>query len=181
MGLKGRVWKFGDQIDTDIIMPARYGELESDEYKKHIMEPVRPDFFSLIHEGDFIFAGEGFGMGSSRGHAVVALQEAGIKAIVAPSFARIFYRSAINEGLPAIECPEAYDNTDEGDLVQIDLSSGLIDNETKAMEFRFRPFPDLVLKIILAGGGVNLFKSNLKEYDRERKGNETNHRAQETS
>ena len=181
MHLKGKVWRFGEEIDTDIIIPSRYCVLTPDEYKKHIMEPIRPEFFSLIHEGDFIFAGEGFGMGSSRGHAVVALQEVGIKAIVARSFARIFYRSAINEGLPAIECPEMYDNTDEGDLVQIDLSSGLIENETKAMEFRFRPFPDLVHKIILAGGGVNLFKSNLKEDDRGGKRNETNNRTQETS
>jgi 3-isopropylmalate/(R)-2-methylmalate dehydratase small subunit len=159
MGIKGKVWKFEDEIDTDIIIPARYCELMPEEYKRHIMEPIRPGFFSLIHEGDFIVAGSFFGMGSSRGHAVVALQEAGIKAIVARSFARIFYRSAINEGLLLIECPEVYDNTDEGDVLQIDISLGIITNETKGVQFHFHPFPELVQNIISAGGGVNYFKN----------------------
>lgn len=163
MILEGKVWKFGDEIDTDIIIPARYCELTLEEYKRHIMEPIRPDFYSLVREGDFIFAGKAFGMGSSRGQAVSSLQEAGIKAIVAQSFARIFYRSAINEGLPLFECPEAYKNTDEGDVVQIDIESGLIRNKTKASEFHFQPFSDLVLKIILAGGGVNYFTKTIKE------------------
>ncbi len=157
MILEGRVWKFGDEIDTDIIIPGRYLELTPEEYKKHIMEPVRPDFYRLIQQGDFIFAGKAFGMGSSRGQAVTSLKEAGIKAIVAQSFARIFYRSAINEGLPVFECPEAFKNTEEGDLVRIDVSSGLIRNKTKTLEFHFQPFPDLVLKIIMAGGGINYF------------------------
>ena len=161
MILKGKVWKFGDEIDTDIIIPARYVELPPEEYKKHIMEPVRPDFSSLLQEGDFIFAGKGFGMGSSRGHAVVALQKAGIRAIVAHSFARIFYRSAINEGLPVIECPEASDLTDEGDTVEIDVASGDIKNETRGTEFRFHPFPELVQNILWAGGGVHYFKNRL--------------------
>ncbi len=159
MILKGKVWKFGDEIDTDIIVPARYVELTPDEYKKHIMEPVRPDFYSLVHEGDFIFAGKGFGMGSSRGHAVVALQKAGIRAVVAHSFARIFYRSAINEGLPLIECPEASDHSSEGDLVEIDIASGDIRNKTEGTTFRFHPFPELVRNILTAGGGVNYYKN----------------------
>jgi 3-isopropylmalate/(R)-2-methylmalate dehydratase small subunit len=163
MVLRGRVWKFGDEIDTDIIIPTQYCELTPEEYKKHVMEPVRPGFYSLIHEGDLIFAGNGFGMGSSRGHAVVSLQEAGIKAVVAASFARIFYRSAINEGLPVIVCPEAYRNTDEGDAVEIDVSSGIIRNVSKGADFRFQPFPDLVLDIILAGGGVNYFSKAIAE------------------
>jgi len=163
MILEGKVWKFGDEINTDIIIPSRYCQLSPEEYKKHIMEPIRPDFYGMIKKGDFIFAGNGFGMGSSRGHAVLSLQEAGIRAIVGKSFARIFYRSSINEGLPVIECLEAYDKTDEGDLVKIDISSGIIENKTKALEFRFQPFPDLVLKIILAGGGVNYFKKQSGE------------------
>jgi len=163
MILQGKVWKFGDEIDTDIIIPGRYIELSPDEYKKHIMEPVRPDFFPLIRAGDFIFAGKGFGMGSSRGHAVVALQKAGIHAIVAHSFARIFYRSAVNDGLPVIECPDASDQTDEGDLVTIDLSSGAIKNETKGTKFLFRPFPELVRNILFAGGGVAYFKELSKQ------------------
>jgi 3-isopropylmalate/(R)-2-methylmalate dehydratase small subunit len=159
MVLQGKAWKFGDEIDTDIIIPSMYCTLTPDEYKKHIMEPIRPNFYHLVHEGDFIFAGKGFGMGSSRGHAVVAIQEAGIRAIVAHSFARIFYRSAINEGLPVIECPEAYENTEEGDLVQINLSTGVIRNETKGIESIFRPFPSLVQEIIMAGGGVAYYRS----------------------
>lgn len=161
MILKGKVWKFGDEIDTDIIIPARYIELSPDEYKKHIMEPVRPGFYSLIQEGDFIFAGKGFGMGSSRGHAVVALQKAGIRAIVAHSFARIFYRSAINEGLPVIECPEASDLSNESDLVEINMSSGDVKNETQGKTFRFHPFPELVRNILMTGGGVNYYKDLL--------------------
>ena len=161
MNLRGKVWKFGDEIDTDIIIPARYVELPPDEYKKHIMEPVRPNFSSQLQEGDFIFAGKGFGMGSSRGHAVVALQKAGIRAIVAHSFARIFYRSAINEGLPVIGCPEASDRTEEGDTVEINVASGDIKNETRGTEFQFHPFPELVQNILLAGGGVHYFKNRL--------------------
>lgn len=159
MALRGKVWKFGDEIDTDIIIPARYCELDPEEYKQHIMEPIRPDFYSRVKDGDFIFAGKVFGMGSSRGHAVIALKEAGIKAIVAHSFARIFYRSAINEGLLVIECPEAVNRTAEGDLVEIDIAKGIIRNESKAAEFHFPPFPDLVQKIILAGGGVAYYRS----------------------
>lgn len=158
MILKGKVWKFGDEIDTDIIIPTRYIELTPDEYKKHIMEPVRPGFYSLVQEGDFIFAGKGFGMGSSRGHAVVALKQAGIRAIVAHFFARIFYRSAVNEGLPVIECPEASDFASEGDRVTIDVASGNIRNETQGGVFQFHPFPKLVQEILLAGGGVNYYK-----------------------
>ena len=161
MILEGKVWKFGDEIDTDIIIPSQYGAMAPDEYKKHIMEAIRPNFFSLIDQGDFLFGGKGFGMGSSRGHAVLALQEAGIGAIVAHSFARLFYRSALNDGLPVIECPEAYEDTDEGDLVQIDILSGVIVNKTKNLDFRFQQFSGLVREIILAGGGVNYFKKRL--------------------
>jgi 3-isopropylmalate/(R)-2-methylmalate dehydratase small subunit len=167
MILKGKVWKFGDEIDTDVIIPTQYCELTPDQYKKYVMEPVRKDFYSLVQEGDFIFAGEAFGIGSSRGHAVVAIKEAGIRAIVAASFGRIFYRSSINEGLPVFVCPEAYHRSDEGDLVQIDVPSGLIENKSKNLKFRFQPFSDLVLKIILAGGGVNYFAKNLGEIEKD--------------
>ncbi len=158
MILQGRVWKFGDNINTDIIIPSRYCELDPQEYKRHIMEPIRPDFYSQIKQGDLIFAGKSFGIGSSRGQAVVALLEAGLRAIVAHSFARIFYRSAINEGLPVIECPQASDQADEGDFVEIDLSSGNITNKTKKKEFPFHPFPQLVRDILLAGGGIHYYR-----------------------
>ncbi len=166
MILKGKVWKFGDEVDTDVIIPTRYCELPPDQYKKHVMEPLRKDFYSLVQEGDLIFAGEAFGIGSSRGHALEAIKEAGIRGIVAVSFGRIFYRSWINEGLPAMVCPEAYHQTDEGALVEIDVPSGRIENITKGLQFRFQPFPDLVLKIILAGGGVNYFSKNLEEIEK---------------
>jgi len=157
--LEGKIWKFGDEIDTDIIIPSQYLVLPPDTYKKHIMEPIRQDFYSLIQDGDFIFAGKGFAMGSSRGQAVEAIKEVGIKAIVAISFGRIFYRSAINEGIPVIECPEAYYKSEEGDLIRIDISSSIIRNKTKALNFHFQPFPDLILKIILSGGGTNYYKN----------------------
>ena len=162
MALRGRVWKFGDEINTDIIIPARFCGLSPAEFKTHIMEPVRSGFYSLVKEGDVIFGGKAFGMGSSRGHAVVALQEAGIKAIVAYSFARIFYRSSINEGLTVIECPEAYQATNEGDVVQIDILSGTITNETQDRRFTFPPFPELVHNIIAAGGGVAYYRKQLQ-------------------
>ena len=158
MILKGQAWKFGDEIDTDIIIPTQYCELPPEKYKKHVMEPIRKDFYSLVQVGDFIFAGEAFGMGSSRGHAVVAIRDSGIRGIVAVSASRIFFRSAINEGLPVFICPEAYQKTDEGDSIRIDVSAGKIENMTKKCEFQFQPFPELVRNIILAGGGVNYFK-----------------------
>jgi 3-isopropylmalate/(R)-2-methylmalate dehydratase small subunit len=159
---EGKVWKFGDEINTDIIIPSQYAALPPDEYKKHIMEAIKPGFHSLIQAGDFIFAGKQFGIGSSRGQAIAGISEAGIKAIVAVSFGRIFYRSAINEGLPAIVCPEAVSHTEEGDLVQIDIASCTILNKAKGIKFHFQPFPDLVYKMIMAGGGVNYYKENLK-------------------
>ncbi len=158
MILQGRAWKFGDDINTDIIIPGRYCELDPQEYKKHIMEPIRPDFYSQIKQGDMIFAGKSFGIGSSRGQAVVGLLEAGLRAIVSHSFARIFYRSAINEGLPVIECPEASDQAEDGDVVQIDLASGIIVNQTRKKEFQFHPFPQLVRDILLAGGGIHYYR-----------------------
>jgi len=162
MALTGRVWKFGDEINTDIIIPARFCGLSPAEFKTHIMEPIRPGFYSQVKHGDVIFGGKAFGMGSSRGHAVVALQEAGIKAIVACSFARIFYRSSLNEGLTVIECPEAYQATDEGDVVQIDILSGTVTNETKDRRFSFPPFPELIQNIIAAGGGVAYYRKQLQ-------------------
>lgn len=158
MVLKGKVWKFGDEIDTDLILPARYLELPLKEYVKHMMDPVRPGFNQLVTGGDIIFAGEKFGIGSSRGQAVAGLKEMGIKAIVAVSVGRIYFRSAINEGLPVIESREAYEQTEEGDMVSVDISLGIIKNESKKTEFHIHQFPDLILDIIKCGGGVNYYK-----------------------
>lgn len=161
MIIEGSVWKFGDDIDTDIIIASQYLHLPLEEYSKHLMEPVRPGFHSLVRDGDIIFAGKGFGIGSSRGQAVAALQKVGIKAVVAKSFGRIFFRSCINEGLPLIECPEACHRTDEGDSVEIDIVSGTVSNKTKAMKFDFKPYPSIVREILLAGGGIRYYKRML--------------------
>jgi 3-isopropylmalate/(R)-2-methylmalate dehydratase small subunit len=158
MMLEGKVLKLGDNIDTDIILPAQYLALPLDEYSKHLMEPARPGFYDQVAKGDFIFAGHGFGIGSSRGQAVEAIKCVGIKAIVAVSYGRIFFRSAINEGLPFIECEEAYVHTDEGDAVQIDIESSTIINKSKKLKFSFQPFPLLLVDILSAGGGVNYYK-----------------------
>lgn len=158
MKLEGRVLKLGDEIDTDIILPARYLALPLDAYSKHLMEPVRPDFYKEVETGDIIFGGHGFGIGSSRGQAIAAIKHVGIKAIVAISYGRIFFRSAINEGLPFIACKEAYINTDEGDIVQIDLESSTIINKSKKLRFAFPPFPKMLVDILVVGGGVNYHK-----------------------
>jgi 3-isopropylmalate dehydratase small subunit len=158
MKLEGRVLKLGDEVDTDIILPAQYLALPLDEYSRHLMEPVRPDFYKDINDGDIIFGGHGFGIGSSRGQAIEAIKNNGIKAIVANSFGRIFFRSAINEGLPCITCTEAYINTDEGDIVQIDIASNTVVNKSKNQIFTFPPFPKLLIDILTVGGGVNYYR-----------------------
>ncbi len=158
MKLEGKVLKLGDNIDTDIILPAQYLALPLEEYSKHLMEPARPDFYRQVSRGDFIFAGHGFGIGSSRGQAVEAIKRVGIKAIVSISYGRIFFRSVINEGLPFIGCEEAYIHTDEGDMVQIDIESSTIINQSKKLKFTFQPFPALIVDILRFGGGVNYYK-----------------------
>ncbi len=158
MKLEGRALKLGDEIDTDIILPARYLALPLEEYSKHLMEPARPDFHKEIQTGDIIFGGHGFGIGSSRGQAIAAIKNVGIKAIIAISYGRIFFRSAINEGLPFIACEEAYIHTDEGDIVQIDLESSTVINKTKKLKFTFPPFPEMLVDILTVGGGVNYYK-----------------------
>ncbi|UCH23617.1 MAG: 3-isopropylmalate dehydratase small subunit [Deltaproteobacteria bacterium] len=165
MILNGKVWKFGDGVDTDVIIPARYGALPIEQYKTHLMEPIRPGWAVLVKEGDFIFAGNNFGIGSSRGQAVAGLKAVGIRAVIAISFGRIFFRSAINEGMALIDCPEAYQHSQEGDQVEIDIAGGVIINKSKNREFTFAAFPDLIQKIILAGGGVNYYKEILNSSD----------------
>ena len=161
MVLCGKVWKFGDNVDTDVIIPAQYGALPIGQYKIHLMEPIRPDWAMLVKEGDFIFAGNNFGIGSSRGQAVAGLKALGIRAVIAISFGRIFFRSAINEGMVLIDCSEAYRKSQEGDRVEIDIAGGVIANKSRNCEFTFAAFPDLIQKIILAGGGANYYKEIL--------------------
>jgi 3-isopropylmalate/(R)-2-methylmalate dehydratase small subunit len=151
--IEGKVWKFGDNIDTDIIIPARYlNTSDPKELAKHCMEGIRPDFAQVVREGDIIVAGRNFGCGSSREHAPIAIKAAGIKTVVAKSFARIFYRNAFNIGLPIVEAEEVIDTTKEGDMLKIDLDKGEIVNLTQNLTFKIQPLPDFMKELIADGG-----------------------------
>jgi len=150
--LQGKVWKFGDNIDTDLIIAARYlNTSEPSELAKHVMEDADPAFVSKMSEGDIIVAGENFGCGSSREHAPIALKSAGISAIIAPTFARIFYRNAFNMGLPIFELPEA-NEINEGDTVKVDMAKGEVINITQAKRYKFTPIPEFMQELVDAGG-----------------------------
>jgi 3-isopropylmalate/(R)-2-methylmalate dehydratase small subunit len=151
----GRVWKFGDGINTDVIIPARYLILPLEEMKAKAMEPIDPDFSGKVHQGDVIIAGRNFGCGSSREQAPAVLRDLGIRAIVAVSFARIFFRNAINLGLPVVECGPVYEHVQEGDTVEIQPSSGKIRIPTKGMEFSVSKLPAFLLAIINDGGLIS--------------------------
>ncbi|MFN3383722.1 MAG: 3-isopropylmalate dehydratase small subunit [Archaeoglobaceae archaeon] len=147
----GRVWKFGDDVDTDVIIPGKYLVYnEAEELAKHAFENIRRDFAKNVKKGDFIVAGRNFGCGSSREHAVLALKGAGISAVVAKSFARIFFRNAINTGLMVVECPET-DKIDDGDEIEIDYKSGEIKNLTKGEKYKINPIPEFLLEIASEG------------------------------
>jgi 3-isopropylmalate/(R)-2-methylmalate dehydratase small subunit len=157
-----RAWRFGDDIDTDVIIPARY--LTSSDEKElglHALEGLEPGFADEVRRGDVVVAGRNFGCGSSREHAPLALRGAGVSVVVATSFARIFFRNAINTGLPVLVCPEAVDATETGDDLDIDVSSGTIFNATKDMRFAARPHPEFVLEIIERGGLVPWVRERL--------------------
>jgi len=159
MKLKGKVFKFGNHIDTDVIIPARYLSLmEAKDLGKHCMEDIDKDFVKKIKAGDIIMAGENFGCGSSREHAPVAIKGCGVALVVAKSFARIFYRNAINVGLPILECAEAVNTTETGDELEIDLQKGVIKNLTNKKTFTTKPFPEFIMQIIKAGGLINLLR-----------------------
>jgi len=150
--VSGRAWKFGHAIDTDIIIPARHLVLPLDEMKHKAMEPLRPGFAGEVSEGDVIVGGRNFGCGSSREQAPAVLKELGISAIVAISFARIFFRNAINLGIPVEECEEIYEQVEEGDGVQIELSSGRVRIPERELEFSGSRLPDFLLEVVDAGG-----------------------------
>ena len=152
----GKVWVLGDDIDTDIIIPTEYLALETvNDMAPYAFSPLRPELAAQIKEGDIIVAGKNFGCGSSREHAPIAIKAAGVSCVIAETFARIFYRNAINIGLPIIECPEASKGIDEGDEVEVDFDSGMIYNRTKGTEFKGQAFPEFMQKIIKAEGLVN--------------------------
>ena len=160
---KGKVWVLGDDIDTDIIIPTEYLALPTvEDMKQYGFSPLRPELAGQIGEGDIIVAGSNFGCGSSREHAPLCLKTAGVSCVIAETFARIFYRNAINIGLPIIECPEAAKAIEAGDEVEIDFDSGKIYDRTKGMEFQGQPFPEFMQKLIAAGGLVKYTNSKRK-------------------
>jgi len=160
--LKGKVHKYGADVNTDAIIPARYLNIsEPAELAKHCMEDIDRDFLKRVKPGDIIMATTNFGCGSSREHAPLAIKTAGISCIIAKSFARIFFRNAINIGLPLLECAEAVDKTEVEDILEVDLASGRIKNLTSGMEFRASPYPDFMAELISAGGLIEHTKKRL--------------------
>jgi len=160
--LKGKVHKYGANVDTDVIIPARYLNVSDPaELAKHCMEGIDEDFVKRVQPGDIIMATTNFGCGSSREHAPLAIKGAGISCVIARTFARIFFRNAINIGLPLLECDEAVANTESGDTLEIDLAGGKIKNLTKNMEFTAKPYPDFMTELIAAGGLIEYTKKSL--------------------
>ncbi len=157
--INGKVWKFGDNIDTDLIIAARYlNTSDPKELASHVMEDADPEFLNKLREGDVIVAGENFGCGSSREHAPIALKAAGISAVIAKSFARIFYRNAFNMGLPIFELPQS-DEIKEGDVVEVNMENGEIKNENKI--YKFTPIPPFMQELIASGGLINFAKEEI--------------------
>lgn len=152
----GTVFRYGDNVDTDVIIPARYlNSSDPAELATHCMEDIDKDFIKKVKAGDIIVADKNFGCGSSREHAPIAIKAAGVSCVIAETFARIFYRNAINIGLPIIECPEASKGIEAGDEVEVDFDTGIITNKTKGTHFKGQAFPPFMQKIIAAGGLVN--------------------------
>jgi 3-isopropylmalate/(R)-2-methylmalate dehydratase small subunit len=151
----GTVWKYGDNIDTDVIIPARYLNVSTpEELARHCMEDLDASFVGAVQPGDVIVAGENFGCGSSREHAPLALKGAGVSCVVARSFARIFYRNAINVGLPILECPPAVEDAETGHQLAIDLEGGQVHNLTTGQSYQAEPYPPFMMEIINSGGLV---------------------------
>jgi len=158
---RGKVFKYGDNVDTDVIIPARYLNVsEPAELAKHCMEDIDKDFVKNVRPGDIIVAGKNFGSGSSREHAPIAIKASGVSCVIAKTFARIFYRNAINTGLAIIECAEAVDGIEAGDEVEVDFNTGIIRNITKGTEFKGQPFPEFIQEIISAGGLMKYISKN---------------------
>lgn len=156
MKVQGRAIKYGDNVDTDVIIPARYlGSSDPRYLASHCMEDIDPGFTASVNAGNIIIAGRNFGCGSSREHAPIAIKASGISLVIAVSFARIFYRNAINIGLPIVECPEAADDAARGDTLSMDFDSGVITNVTRNKKYSAPPFPPFVQSIIAAGGLIN--------------------------
>ncbi len=160
---KGKTWKYGDNINTDVIFPGKYTyqKMEPQEMAKHALEDLDPEFVNKVNDGDILVAGKNFGMGSSREQAAVAVKFAGIRVIIAKSFSRIYFRNAINAGMPAIKAPEAVEAIENGDEVTVDMERGEI--ITPKATFTFPPYPGTVMDILNKGGLVPFIKANLKK------------------
>ncbi|WP_165062384.1 MULTISPECIES: 3-isopropylmalate dehydratase small subunit [unclassified Adlercreutzia] len=162
MKFKGTVFRYGRDVDTDVIIPARYlNTSDPQELAAHCMEDLDTTFVQRVKQGDIIVADENFGCGSSREHAPISIKAAGVDAVIAKSFARIFYRNSINTGLAILECPEAVDAISEGDTVSVDTETGTITDETTGQVFQAQPFPPFIAEIIEKGGLVNRWKEKL--------------------
>ncbi len=158
----GHAWVYGDNIDTDVIIPARYlVTTDPAELAKHCMEDIDPSFAAKVKAGDVIVGGNNFGCGSSREHAPLAIKGAGVAVVIASSFARIFFRNAINIGQPILECPEAVAGISAGDEVRADLASGVITDVTTGKTYQAHPYPESILRIIAAGGLINATREKL--------------------
>ncbi len=163
MKLTGKVWKYGDNIDTDAIIPARYLNMSTaEELAQHCMEDVDTTFANGVQEGDIIVGGQNFGCGSSREHAPLAIKGSGVSCVIANSFARIFYRNAINIGLPILACPDAVQDIEIGDQLSVNLVAGLITNTRSGNVYQTSPFPSFIMEIIQAGGLVPFTRERLK-------------------
>ena len=155
-----KIYKYKDNVDTDVIIPARYlNSFDAKELASHAMVDIDPTFASTVEKGDIIVAGQNFGCGSSREHAPLCLKTAGVKCVIAKSFARIFYRNSFNIGFPIMECEEAADKIEKGDEVEVDFSTGVITNKTKNETYQSQPFPEFLQKMIDADGLVNYVNS----------------------
>lgn len=159
---KGFSWTYGDNVDTDVIIPARYlNTSDPKELASHCMEDIDKSFANSVNEGDIMVAGENFGCGSSREHAPISIKESGISVVIAKTFARIFFRNAINIGLPILEHPTMPDETDKGDEIEVDLTTGLVKNITKGKEYQCAKFPHEIQDLIQQGGLINYTKKKL--------------------
>jgi len=159
--LKGTVHKYGDNVDTDVIIPARYLNIsDAKELAQHCMEDIDKEFVNNVKPGDIMVGGTNFGCGSSREHAPLVIKESGISLVIAKSYARIFYRNAINIGLAILECPEAAEEIANGDVVCADLDQGMIENKTTGKTYHATPFPPFIKKIIEENGLLNYVKNN---------------------
>ena len=159
MNFTGKVWRYGDNIDTDVIIPARYlNTFDPKELSKHCMVDIDPTFAENVKAGDTMVGGKNFGCGSSREHAPLAIKAAGVSCVIAKNFARIFYRNALNIGLPILECPEAGDEIEQGDEVSVDFDSGVITDNTTGKSYRAEPFPPFIQDIIKKGGLLSSLK-----------------------